>query len=260
VKRHPAVVVDQTAVARNSRSNPLTYTGIFDAVRKGFAKATGRPAALFSFNSEGACPECKGQGTIKLEMSFMDDIALCCPECEGRRYTPEVLDLHWNGRNINDVLLMTAQEALGFFEDPAIRARLALLDQVGLGYLELGQSLSTLSGGESQRLKLAEELGKRGEVYVMDEPTTGLHPSDIARLMGIVEELVGAGNSVIIIEHNLEVIRRADWVIDLGPEGGERGGRILAQGTPEEIARCEASLTGRFLRLPRAESAEVSDA
>ena len=248
VKQQPAVVIDQGAVTRNSRSNPLTYTGIFDAVRKGFATATEKPASLFSFNSEGACPECKGQGQLHLEMGFMDDISYPCPQCEGKRYTAEVLALRWNGKNINDILLMTAHEALEFFANPQIRSQLTLLEKVGLGYLELGQSLSTLSGGETQRLKLAGELGKKGELHVMDEPTTGLHLSDIERLMSIVEELVNAGNSVVIIEHNLEVIRRADWLIDLGPEGGRRGGQVVAQGTPEDVAACPASLTGRYLK------------
>jgi excinuclease UvrABC ATPase subunit len=246
---HPdAVVVDQRPAGRNSRSNPLTYTGIFDAVRKGFGRATGRPASLFSFNSEGACPECKGQGTVKVEMSFIDDITMRCPECEGRRYLPEVLELRWNGRTIDDVLRMTVDEACAFFEEKSILASLEILRRVGLGYLELGQPLSSLSGGEAQRLKLAGELGKRGNIYVMDEPTTGLHPSDIALLTGIIDELADAGNSVIVIEHNLEVIGRADWVIDLGPEGGAAGGELVAQGTPEDIAACGMGHTGRYLR------------
>jgi excinuclease UvrABC ATPase subunit len=181
-------------------------------------------------------------------MNFMDDITVECSKCEGKRYTDEVLALRWNEKNINDVLLMTVKEASEFFTSREIRAQLALLEKVGLGYLELGQSLSTLSGGETQRLKLVSELGKQGNLYVMDEPTTGLHLSDIERLMSIVDELVNAGNSVVIIEHNLDVIQRADWVIDLGPEGGYRGGQIMTQGTPEDIAGCEVSLTGKYLR------------
>lgn len=248
-KRYPAVVVDQQGVTRNSRSNLLTYTGIFDAVRKGFAAATGKPAALFSFNSEGACPECKGQGVIKVEMNFMDDIAVECPQCEGQRYIPEVLALRWNNKNINDILTMTVLDALDFFTDRVVVKQLRLLDEVGLGYIELGQSLSTLSGGEAQRLKLAGELSKEGNLYVLDEPTTGLHLSDIERLQGILERLVDAGNSVVVIEHNLELIWTADYVIDMGPGGGGQGGRVVAQGTPEEIARNPDSVTGKYVLL-----------
>lgn len=247
--RYPAVVVDQQGVTRNSRSNLLTYTGIFDAVRKGFAAATGKPAALFSFNSEGACPECKGQGVIKVEMNFMDDIAVECPQCEGKRYIPEVLALRWNNKDINDVLTMTVLDALDFFTDRVVVKQLRLLDEVGLGYIELGQSLSTLSGGEAQRLKLAGELSKEGNLYVLDEPTTGLHLSDIERLQGILERLVDAGNSVVVIEHNLELIWTADYVIDMGPGGGGQGGRVVAQGTPEEIARNPDSVTGKYVLL-----------
>jgi len=247
VRLYPAVVVDQQGVARNSRSNALTYTGIFDAVRKGFAAATGAPASLFSFNSDGACPECKGQGFIKLEMSFLDDVTMQCSRCEGRRYVPEVLALRWNGLNIDDVLNMTVQDALGFFSDKAILRQLKLLEEVGLGYLELGQPLGTLSGGEAQRLKLAGELHKKGNLYVLDEPTTGLHLSDIERLLKLLNKLVDKGNSVVVIEHNLEMARAADYVIDMGPEGGARGGLVLAQGTPEEVAHNPRSITGPYL-------------
>jgi len=242
-----AVVVDQNPVGRSSRSNPLTYTGIFDEVRACFARASGVHASLFSFNSRGACPKCKGQGVVHVEMNFMDDIKITCSECNGKRYTEQVLGLKLNGKSIHDVLCMTADQALTFFVEKKIRSRLELLNRVGLGYLELGQPLSTLSGGEAQRLKLASELGKSGHLYVMDEPTTGLHPADIERLLTIVEQLVDNGNTVVIIEHNIDVIIRADWVIDLGPEGGSRGGYLLAAGTPESIADNAHSITGRYL-------------
>ena len=248
VPAHPeAVVIDQNPVGRTSRSTPLTYTGVFDAVRREYSKATGRPASLFSFNSEGACPECKGQGAVKIEMNFLDDVEVVCSRCEGRRYTDEVLALRYQGRNIFECLSQTVEGARDFFHDRAVRAQLRLLEEVGLGYLQLGQPLSTLSGGETQRLKLAGELGRSGNLYVLDEPTTGLHPADIERLMGIVERLVEGGNSVIVIEHNLDVIARADWIIDLGPEGGRRGGRVIATGTPEQVAACAESHTGRHL-------------
>ncbi len=244
-----AVVVDQTAIGQNSRSNPGTYLGFFDDIRRVFARATGRPASLFSFNSAGACPTCKGAGSIGIEMSFLDAVRIECSDCEGRRYKPEVLALRWGELGIDDVLALTASEALAVFGgERRVAAALRLLCEVGLDYVALGQPLSTLSGGECQRLKLATELGKRGNVYVLDEPTTGLHLSDIDRLMGILERLVDDGNSVIVIEHNLQVIARADWVIDLGPEGGHRGGRVVAVGTPADVARCPSSHTGRYLR------------
>ncbi len=250
-KEHPdAVVVDQTAIGRSSRSNPLTYLGIFDHVRKAFAAATGRPASLFSFNSAGACPTCRGQGSVAVEMNFLDDVRSICPDCGGRRYTEEVLALRWQGLSIHDVLSMTTQEALelDLFSQKPIRRGLQLLHRVGLGYVTLGQSLSTLSGGESQRLKLAVELGKTGNLYILDEPTTGLHLADIDRLMAILDRLVADGNSVVVIEHNLDVMVRADWVIDLGPEGGRAGGEVVATGTPEDLARTETSWTGQHLR------------
>ncbi|MBN1543424.1 excinuclease ABC subunit UvrA [candidate division KSB1 bacterium] len=254
--RPEAVVIDQNPVGRSSRSNPLTYTGIFDEVRACFARASGQPASLFSFNSRGACPNCKGQGIVRVEMNFMDDIQITCSECSGKRYTDEVLSLTLQGQSIHDVLCMTAAQALDFFNEKKIRRHLELLERVGLDYLELGQPLSTLSGGEAQRLKLASELGKSGNLYVMDEPTTGLHSADIERLLAIVEQLVEDGNSVVIIEHNTEVISRADWVIDLGPEGGSRGGYLLAEGTPESVADNPRSTTGRYLRRRREEAGE----
>lgn len=248
VAQHPdAIVVDQSAIGRSSRSNPATYLGLFDDIRKTFAKATGKPAALFSFNSKGACPACKGQGRISVEMNFLDDVKVECSECHGRRYTDEVLALTWKGLSIHDVLSLTAHEALEVFEHEPIHGQLELLCEVGLDYLTLGQPLSTLSGGECQRIKLVMELGKSGNLYVLDEPTTGLHFADIERLMAILDRLVDDGNSVVVIEHNLDVVSQADWVIDLGPEGGNAGGRLIATGTPEEIAQVRESHTGRFL-------------
>ncbi|MFO7616004.1 MAG: ATP-binding cassette domain-containing protein, partial [Bacteroidales bacterium] len=250
VPRHPdAIVVDQSAVGRSSRSNPLTYLGIFDTLRKTFSSATGQPASLFSFNSEGACPKCNGMGILKLEMSFLDEVTMVCDECHGRRYKPEVLELRLRERHINEILRMTVDESVAFFIEPDILRKLQVLREVGLGYLELGQPLSTLSGGEAQRIKLARELHKKGRIYVMDEPTTGLHMADIERLMGIIRRLVGKGNTVIVIEHNLDVIGRADWVIDLGPGGGGQGGYLLAEGTPEMISADPASVTGRYLAV-----------
>jgi len=243
-----AVVIDQSPAGRNIRSTPMSYTGIFDKVRKDFADATGKSASLFSFNSEGACPECKGNGILKVELSFLDDVTMICPKCEGKRFKSEILELRMRGKSIHNVLEMTIDEAASWLTDSSVLNKLKIMKQVGLGYLKLGQPLSTLSGGEAQRIKLASELHKKGNIYVMDEPTTGLHNADIERLMGIIKSLVSHGNSVIVIEHNLDVIWQADWVIDLGPEGGKNGGRIVAQGTPEEVAQCEGSYTGEYLR------------
>ena len=249
VRDHPeAVVVDQSAVGGSIRSNPATYTEVFGLIRKEFARATGRPAGLFSFNSAGACPECKGHGRIEVEMHFLDAVSIVCDKCEGRRYVAKVLELKLRGKNIAEVLDMTAAEAFEFFPEAEIRRRIRILLDVGLEYLQLGQPLSSLSGGESQRIKLAAELTKKGALYIMDEPTVGLHRADIEKLLRIIDRLVEAGNTVIVIEHNLDVIRCADWVIDLGPEGGRRGGWIIAQGTPEEIARSAESFTGRYLK------------
>jgi excinuclease ABC A subunit len=242
-----AVVVDQSAVGRSSRSNPMTYTGIFDPLRKVFAAATGRPASLFSFNSDGACPKCNGLGFLKMELSFLDDVRMVCDECDGKRYKPEVLDLRLRGMSIDEILTMTVNEAEQFFNEPEIKRKLMVMKEVGLGYLELGQPLSTLSGGEAQRIKLATELHKKGNIYVMDEPTTGLHMADIGRLMDIIHRLVRQGNTVIVIEHNMDVIRQSDWIIDMGPAGGSRGGYIIATGPPEEIAANPASVTGGYL-------------
>lgn len=247
-KEHPdAIVIDQSAVGRSSRSNPVTYLGIFDLIRKEFARATGTEASLFSFNSKGACPKCKGLGILKMDLHFLDDVAMVCDECNGLQYRPDVLALRYKGKSISDILNETVGEAIDFFETPEIRRKLEVLKLVGLDYLRLGQSLSSLSGGEAQRLKLATELHKKGNIYVMDEPTTGLHMADTERLLGIIHGLVDTGNSVIVIEHNLDVICQADYIIDMGPEGGSSGGEIVATGTPEEIMADTASVTGRFL-------------
>jgi excinuclease UvrABC ATPase subunit len=243
-----AICVDQSPVGRSSRSNPATYIGFFDLVRKEFARTTGTVPSLFSFNSKGACPNCKGLGTISVEMSFLDEIKIPCDECGGKRYTEEVLALQHKGKNIYDVLNMTAEEAQPFFDNREIGRKLQILCDVGLDYLEIGQPLSTLSGGEAQRIKLASELHKKGNIYVMDEPTTGLHMADIEKLMQIIKTLVDNDNTVIVIEHNLDVIRHADWIIDLGPEGGSHGGRIVCEGTPEDLMQCAESYTGQFLK------------
>ena len=250
VKQHPwAIVVDQSPVGRSRRSNPATYTGAFNDIRAVFATANAVKPSLFSFNSAGACSECKGMGRIEVEMRFLDPVRTVCSRCEGRRYEPDILKLGFQGRSIADVLEMTVADAADFFADsPAICQTLAPLQEVGLGYLSLGQELSTMSGGEAQRLKLARNLVQRGQIYVLDEPTTGLHMSDIGVLLKVLHRLVDEGNSVIVIEHNLDVIRAADWIIDLGPGGGEAGGRVLAKGTPEQVANTPDSVTGRYLK------------
>ena len=247
-KIRDAIMVDQSPIGRSSRSNPLTYVGLFGPIRNEFAKANVTHASLFSFNSKGACPKCRGQGTVSVEMSFLDEIKIICDECEGKRYTDDVLEMTYMGKSIFDVLKMTVREAGDFFDTRKITRKLRILCDIGLGYLQTGQPLSTLSGGECQRIKLASELHKKGNVYVMDEPTTGLHMSDIERLLDIIKRLVDNNNTVVVIEHNLDVIRHADWVIDLGPEGGSKGGEILFEGTPEDLANCENSYTGRYLK------------
>jgi excinuclease UvrABC ATPase subunit len=247
-RQHPeSVIIDQSGIFRSSRSNAATFIKAFDYIRKEFSKETGEKTSIFSFNSEGACPRCKGTGALTVEMFFLDAVKMTCPECEGKRYREEVLKHTYKDKNINQVLRMTASEALEFFESPQICRRLQILNEVGLGYLQLGQPLSTLSGGEAQRMKLARELHKKGNIYILDEPTTGLHMADIERLLEVINRLVDGGNTVIVIEHNLDVIKNADWVIDMGPEGGSKGGEIIAEGTPEEIIRVDESYTGRFL-------------
>ncbi|GEM46399.1 ATP-binding cassette domain-containing protein [Deinococcus cellulosilyticus] len=251
VEQHPdAVVIDQSRVGANSRSAPATYTGIMDEIRKSFAKASGAPASLFSFNSEGSCPNCNGLGVVYTDLAFMEGISTPCEVCEGKRYKAEVLIHTLRGKTISDVLDMTVEEAVPFFTEKKIQPVLQALFDVGLSYLKLGQPLSTLSGGEGQRLKLATELHKQGSIYVMDEPTTGLHLSDIGLIMKIIDRLVDAGNSVILIEHHLDVIRQADWIIDLGPEGGSGGGEVLFSGPPGKLQDEPRSITGRFIGPP----------
>jgi excinuclease UvrABC ATPase subunit len=248
LKQHPeSIVIDQSPVGISSRSNPATYTGILDEVRKAFATANKVNASLFSFNSKGACETCQGLGVIYTDMAFMDEAKTVCETCQGKRFKEEVLAYKLNGKSISDVLALSIEEALTFFEIKDVRKKLQALYDVGLSYLTLGQPLSTLSGGECQRIKLASELHKKGSIYVMDEPTTGLHMSDIGHLMSIINRLVDSGNTVIVIEHNLEVIKRADWIIDMGPEGGNKGGEVLFEGTPQDLLHAKHSLTSAYL-------------
>ena len=255
--------VDQNSIGKSSRSNPVTYIGAYDEIRKLFgeqplAKQMGYNAAYFSFNKEGGrCEECKGEGKITVEMQFMADITLECEACHGKRFKQDVLDVEYHGANIYDVLEMTVNLAIEFFEigsgsqEKKIVKRLKPLQDVGLGYIKLGQSSTTLSGGESQRVKLATELSKRDTgktLYILDEPTTGLHFEDIRVLMNVLNKLVDKGNTVIVIEHNLDVIKMADYIIDMGPEGGKGGGELLSCGTPEEVAKSEKGYTPKFLR------------
>ncbi|MEV7289945.1 excinuclease ABC subunit UvrA [Streptomyces sp. NPDC093252] len=246
---HPdAVVVDQSAIGISGRSNPATYLGVLDPVRRLFARETGADAGLFSFNSTGACPVCEGRGIIHNDLAFMDPVTTVCPECEGRRFREEVLRLTVGGHSIADVLEMTAERALGLLTDPGVRRRLRALQDVGLTYLTLGQPMSTLSGGERQRIKLATHLHRSGAVYVLDEPTTGLHMSDVDRLLALLDRLVDGGNTVVVVEHNLEVVAHADWVIDLGPDGGRDGGRVIFEGTPRQLLAARGSFTADHLR------------
>jgi len=249
LKQHPdAVVIDQSAIGVSSRSSPATYTGIMDEVRKAFAAANKVDAALFSFNSKGACENCQGLGVTYTDLAFLEGVALLCQVCQGKRFKDEVLDYHFQGKSIADVLDMTIREALECFKLPAVTTKLEALSDVGLDYLTLGQPLSTLSGGECQRIKLASELHKQSNVYILDEPTTGLHMSDITHLIEILNRLVNGGNTVIVIEHNLDIISSADHIIDMGPEDGNKGGRVIFQGTPRELLSAKQSLTAKYLR------------
>lgn len=242
-----AIIIDQSAVSANLRSNPATFTGIMDIIRKLFAEANQVSAGLFSYNSEGACEACKGRGFIETDLSFMDSVETTCEDCGGKRFKQEVSAYSYNGKTIVDVLAMTIAEAVDFFEQKEINNKLKAIVEVGLHYMTLGQPLDTLSGGECQRLKLAKELSKKGNIYIMDEPTTGLHMSDITSILNIINRLVDKGNTVIVIEHNLDVIRNADWVIDVGVEGGSKGGQILFEGTPADLKKCEVSITAKYL-------------
>ena len=251
------IVIDQTPIGRTPRSNPATYTGMFNVIRDLFArlptaKVRGYNAGRFSFNVKGGrCEKCQGDGLIKIEMHFLPPVYVTCEACAGRRYNRETLDINYKGMNIADVLDMTVDEAVNFFRAvPQIYDPCLTLAEVGLGYIRLGQSATTLSGGEAQRLKLASELSRKQTgrtLYILDEPTTGLHFADVAKLLEVLFKLRAPGNTLVVIEHNLDVIKTADWVIDLGPEGGGGGGTIVAEGTPEDIATSPASHTGRFL-------------
>ncbi|WP_118974732.1 ATP-binding cassette domain-containing protein [Taibaiella koreensis] len=243
-----AIVIDQSAVGTSSRSNPATYTGTMDLIRKAFAAANKVDASLFSFNSKGACENCQGTGVIYTDLAFLEGVKTPCEICEGKRHKEEVLAYQLNGKSISDVLAMTVREASGFFTAKDIARKLGMMIEVGLEYLTLGQPLSTLSGGECQRIKLASELHKKGSIYVMDEPTTGLHLSDVGRLIELIEGLVDKGNTVVVIEHNLEVIKNADWIIDMGPEGGHKGGQVMFEGTPAALITAPRSHTGIHLK------------
>ncbi|SFB50540.1 excinuclease ABC, A subunit [Amycolatopsis marina] len=245
---HPdAIVIDQSAVSTSRRSNTATYTGLLDGIRKLFAKANNVSPSLFSANSKGACGNCQGLGVLYTDLAFMEGLKSPCEVCDGRRFSEDVLKHTLRGRSISDVLEMTAAEAGDFFPERKLHEVLRAINEVGLDYLTLGQPLSTLSGGECQRLKLATELHKAGTIYVLDEPTTGLHMSDVGHLLEILDRLVDGGNTVIVIEHNLDVIKNADWVIDLGPEGGSGGGQVLFEGTPAELVGARGSHTAEFL-------------
>ena len=251
------IEIDQSPIGRTPRSNPVTYTGCFTAIRELFAqtpaaKMRGYKPGRFSFNVKGGrCEVCQGDGMKRLEMHFLPDVYVPCEQCGGARYNRETLEVRYKGKTIADVLGMTIDEALDFFAPiPAIANKLATIAEVGLGYLKLGQSATTLSGGEAQRIKLAAELSKRATgktLYILDEPTTGLHFADVHKLLALLLLLRDQGNTIVVIEHNLDVIKSADWILDLGPEGGDRGGTLVAQGTPEQVAQNPASHTGRFL-------------
>jgi excinuclease ABC subunit A len=256
--------IDQSPIGRTPRSNPATYTGVFDMIRDLFAqtaeaKMRGYKPGRFSFNVKGGrCEACRGDGIIKIEMHFLPDVYVPCEVCKGKRYSRETLEVRYKGKTIAEVLDMTVAEALEFFEAiPPIQRKLSTIHDVGLDYIRLGQPATTLSGGEAQRVKLATELAKRSTgrtLYILDEPTTGLHFADIEKLLDVLGRLVDTGNTVVVIEHNMDVIKTADWIIDLGPEGGDRGGEIVAVGTPEEIARVPGSHTGHYLRKALAET------
>ena len=251
------IVIDQSPIGRTPRSNPATYTGIFGPIRELFASTPeanirGYKAGRFSFNVRGGrCENCQGDGTIKIEMHFLPDVYVTCEECHGARYNKEALEIKWHDKNISQVLEMTIDEATDFFESiPAIYRKLKTLQEVGLGYIKLGQPATTFSGGEAQRIKLATELSRRATgktLYVLDEPTTGLHSADVRRLLDVMQKLVDAGNSMVVIEHNLDVIKSADYIIDMGPEGGLDGGRVVVSGTPEQVAASGKGFTAKYL-------------
>ena len=242
-----AVLIDQSPVSANSRSSLATYSGIMDNIRKAFSKVNNVNVSLFSSNSEGACENCNGTGVIETNLAFMENIKSTCDVCEGKKFKKEVLDYRFQGKNVIEVLEMSVTEAIEFFDIKSIKTKLQSIEDMGIGYLTLGQTLDTLSGGECQRLKLASELHNKSSIYILDEPTTGLHMSDIEKFVNIIEGIVDSGNTVIIIEHNIDVIKRADWIIDMGPEGGTRGGEIIFEGTPKELCNCKESLTAKYI-------------
>lgn len=242
-----AIVIDQSPVGANLRSNPATYTGIMDGIRKLFATHNGVDSSIFSYNSQGACEECNGRGTIENDLVFMTSVETICEVCQGKRYKQEVYQYTYQGKTIVDILDMTIQEASEFFLEGEINRKIMYLNQVGLHYMRLGQSLDTLSGGECQRLKLAKELQKKGNIYILDEPTTGLHMADIELILKLIQKLVDRGNTVIVIEHHLDIIRNADWIIDVGLEGGHKGGTIIFEGKPEDLINCRQSITANYL-------------
>jgi excinuclease UvrABC ATPase subunit len=247
-RRDDVVVVDQSAIRGSRRSNPATYTGLLDPIRTAFAKANKVKAALFSANSEGACPNCKGLGLVYMDLAMMAGVASVCEECEGKRFTPEVLTYRLRGRDISEVLGMSVTEARDFFTEKQARAVLDRLVDVGLGYVSLGQPLTTLSGGERQRLKLAIHMAEKAATYVLDEPTTGLHLADVDQLLALLDRLVDDGNTVIVIEHHQAVMAHADWIIDLGPGAGQEGGEIVFTGTPADLVAHAETLTAQHLR------------
>lgn len=249
-KYSEAIVIDQSPVGKSIRSNPATYTGVFDQIRELFAEYNpNTKASLFSFNADGACKNCKGLGYILMDLAFMDPIKTNCEKCNGNRYDKDVLKYKLNNKTIVDVLELTVNQAIDFFTDSKILKKLKVLQEVGLGYLQLGQPLSTLSGGECQRVKLASELHKEGNIYILDEPTTGLHLSDITKIIELLEKLVDKGNSVIVIEHSLDIMNNSDWIIDIGPEGGKNGGKLIFEGTPNQLQKNNNSYTAKFLNL-----------
>ena len=257
-KLDKVINIDQSPIGRTPRSNPATYTGVFDLIRDLFASTTdakmkGYKKGRFSFNVKGGrCEACQGDGILKIEMHFLPDVYVPCEVCRGKRYNRETLDVHYRDKNIYDVLNMTVEEALTFFDKvPRIRSKLQTLYDVGLGYIRLGQPSTQLSGGEAQRIKLAAELSRKSTgktIYILDEPTTGLHFADVHKLIDIMDRLTGQGNTLVVIEHNLDVIKSADYIIDLGPEGGDRGGTVVATGTPEEVSEVPGSYTGAYIK------------
>ena len=264
------VLVDQQPIGRTPRSNPVTYLKAFDPIRELFAatkdaKSRGLTASHFSFNVPGGrCETCEGEGGVRVEMQFLADVFVPCDQCDGKRFRPKVLEVKYKGRDIDQVLALTVRESLSFFGgSPKVVRRLQVLDEIGLGYLRLGQPATTLSGGEAQRIKIAAHLGSQtGErmLYILDEPTTGLHFDDIVKLLAAFRKLLTAGHSLLVIEHNLDVLKTADWIIDLGPEGGEAGGRVVAAGTPEQVAAVPGSHTGQYLEKILAAAREHANA